>query len=142
MVRDWSERDGRRVRRASVLPCGSHGLTGQAGVLHEEIDARFKTLVAQIAHAKGWLLLELETMPNHAHLLLEKPPWVDISQIVRDVTGITARRLRQEFEWLPGELPSDNLWTRGHHYTRHTDESLETVRAYIRNQRRAGGLQP
>jgi putative transposase len=115
---------------------------GRQVFLVPEIDAAFKVLVAEIAHTKGWLLLALETMPNHVHLLIEKPPWTDLSAIVRQIKGSSARRLRQQFDWLPGDLPSGHLWTRGHHYTRHTDASLDTVLAYIRNQRRAGGLEP
>ena len=115
---------------------------GRPVFLHDEVDAAFKVLVREIAHTKGWLLLELETMPNHVHLLVEKPPWIESSAIVREIKGISARRLRQQFPWLASELPSGHLWTRGHHYTRHTDASLATVTAYMRNQRCAGGLEP
>jgi REP element-mobilizing transposase RayT len=59
---------------------------------------------------------------------------------MHEVKGITARRLLQRLEWLRGDLDSHGLWTRGYHYVRHTDASLATVQAYIRNQRRAGGL--
>ncbi|HEV7126028.1 MAG TPA: IS200/IS605 family transposase [Ktedonobacterales bacterium] len=115
---------------------------GRPGFLNPEIDAAFKALVREIAHTKGWLLIELETMPNHVHLLLEKPPWKDLSQIMQEVKGISSRRLQQRFSWLVGELDSGHFWTRHSHYERHTDASLATVQAYISNQRRAGGLEP
>jgi putative transposase len=113
---------------------------GKPVFLNDEIDATFKQLAREIAHQKGWNLIELETMPNHVHLLVEKAPWEDLSQIVRQVKGVSARRLQQRFPWLHGELNSDHFWNRGYHYTRHTDASLATVQTYIRNQRRAGGL--
>ena len=108
--------------------------------LDEQIDAAFKQLVREIAHQQEWSLMELETMPNHVHLLLEKAPWQDLRQIVGYLKGVTARRLLQQFEWLRADLNSYHFWNRGFHYERHTDASLATVRAYIRNQRRAGGL--
>ena len=76
----------------------------------------FNVSTREIALQKGWLLLELETMPNHVHLLLAR------------------------FPWLRGDLNSYQFWNRSFHYTRHDDASLETVRTYIRNQRKAGGL--
>ena len=108
--------------------------------LNAEIDAAFKDLVREIARRQDWNLIELETMPNHIHLLLEKAPWQDLQQIVKALKAITARRLLERFEWLRGDLNSVHFWNRGHHYVRHTDSSLATVQAYIRNQRRAGGL--
>ncbi len=113
---------------------------GKPVFLNAEIDAAFKDLVHEIARQKQWTLVELETMPNHVHLLLEKAPWQDLRQIMNDLKGITARRILKRFEWLRGELDSVHFWNRGHHYERHTDASLATVQTYIRNQRRAGGL--
>lgn len=59
---------------------------------------------------------------------------------MNDLKGITARRILQRFAWLRGELDSTHFWNRSYHYERHTDASLATVQAYIRTQRRAGGL--
>ena len=113
---------------------------GKPVFLNDEIDAAFKALVRDIAREHEWLLIELETMPNHVHLLLEKAPWADLRKIVGQLKGITARRLLQRFDWLRGELHSYHFWTPGYHYERHSDASFATVQAYIRNQRRAGGL--
>jgi putative transposase len=96
--------------------------------------------VREIARNKEWSLLELETMPNHVHLLLEKAPWQDLRKIVKDLKGITGLRILRRFEWLRGELDSVHFWTPGYHYVRHTDVSLQTVREYVRNQKKAGGL--
>ena len=79
-------------------------------------------------------------MPNHAHLLLEKAPWDDLSKMIGYLKGRTARMLLAQYPWLRGDLNSYQFWNRSYHYTRHNDESLATIRAYIRNQRKAGGL--
>jgi putative transposase len=113
---------------------------GKPVFLNAEIDMAFKEAAHEIAHQKGWLLLEMETMPNHAHLLLEKAPWDDLSKMVGYLKGRTARMLLTRFPWLRGDLNSYQFWNRSYHYTRHNDESLLTVRAYIRNQHKAGGL--
>lgn len=108
--------------------------------LNDEIDATFKQLAHDIARQQDWLLIELETMPNHVHLLLEKAPWQDLREMIRYLKGVTARRLFQQFPWLRADLNSYHFWNRSFHYERHTDASFETVRAYIINQRRKGGL--
>lgn len=113
---------------------------GKPVFLNPEIDEHFKRLARESAEQHEWSLVDLETMPNHVHILIEKAPWQDLSQIVRLLKGMTARRILQQFEWLRGELNSYHFWNRGFHYVRHTNESLPTVRAYIHNQRRAGGL--
>jgi REP element-mobilizing transposase RayT len=47
---------------------------GKPIFLNDEIDKAFKRLAHEIAQQKGWSLTEMETMPNHVHLLLEKFP--------------------------------------------------------------------
>lgn len=113
---------------------------GKPVFLNPKIDEHFKRLAHESAKQHGWSLVELETMPNHVHILIEKAPWQDLSQIVRHLKGMTARRILQQFEWLRGELNSYHFCNRGFHYVRHTEDSLPTMRTYIRNQRRAGGL--
>lgn len=114
---------------------------GKPVFLNEEIDGALRTFTREIARERGWLLIELETMPNHVHLLLEKAPWHDLRQLIGYLKGVTARRLLQQFPWLREDLHSYHFWNRSFHYERHTDRSLATVRAYIRNQRRVGGLE-
>src|SRR6476620_8997626 len=113
---------------------------GKPVFLNDDIDRAFKQQVNEIAEQKIWRLLELETMTNHVHLLLEKAPQEPLSEIIGYLKGRTARTLLEQFAWLRGDLNSYHFWTRGYYNTRHTDESLATVRAYIRNQRRTGGL--
>lgn len=113
---------------------------GKPVFLNEEIDLTFRRLAGEIAGQKGWQLMELETMPNHVHLLLQKAKDQSLSQLVGYLKGRTARALLEQLAWLRGDLHSYHLWNRGFYNTRHTDASLDTVRAYIRNQRRVGGL--
>jgi REP element-mobilizing transposase RayT len=65
---------------------------GKPVFLVPEVDAAFKDLVRELSHKQGWLLIELETMPNHVHLLIEKAPWEDPRQIIKAVKAFTARR--------------------------------------------------
>ena len=67
-------------------------------------------------------------------------PWIRHSQRHTPIHSPRARHMPLAARrWL---LSPRHLWSPGHHDTRHTDASLPTVTAYIRNQRRAGGLEP
>ncbi len=68
---------------------------GKPVFLNDEIDAVFKELVREIAQRGQWTLIELETIPNHVHVLVEKAPWQDLRQIVKAAQSVHgARTLR------------------------------------------------
>jgi len=106
-------------------------------VLQGEIETYFHELVQQICLRHQYSLMAMETMPNHVHLLIAKPPWEDISEIVKNIKGATSRYIFQKFDYLRGDLGSNHLWTRGFEYVKHSEASLPTVIAYIKNQKLA-----
>lgn len=105
-----------------------------------EIEAFFLELVEEIARKRGYNIVVVETMPNHVHLLLTKPPWEDLSRMVKNLKGATARRIFQRFPGLKLDMRSNHFWTRGYQYVKHDASSLSTVIAYIRDQKRKAGL--
>lgn len=104
-------------------------------VLRGEIETYFHELVQQICHRHQYALMAMETMPNHVHILIAKPPWEDISEIVKNIKGASSRYIFQQFGYLRGDLGSNHLWTRGFEYVKHNDASLPAVMAYIKNQK-------
>jgi len=103
--------------------------------LNGEIEAYFHELVRQIARQRGYSILAMETMPNHVHILLVKPPWENLSDIVKNIKGATARYIFQRYPDLRLDMKSNHLWTRGFEYVKHDEASLPTVIAYIQNQK-------
>jgi putative transposase len=104
-------------------------------VLQGDVEAYFHELVTEICHKRQYSLMAMETMPNHVHMLIAKPPWEDISEIVKNVKGATSRYIFQRFPYLRGDMGSEHVWTRGFEYVKHSDASLPTVIAYIKNQK-------
>ena len=76
------------------------------------------------------------------HILLAKPPWENLSDIVKNIKGATARYIFQRYPDLRLDMKSNHLWTRGYEYVRHDEASLPTVIAYIRNQKAKANIQP
>lgn len=66
-------------------------------VLINGIDVRLKELVQQIVADTNNVVLEMEIMPDHVHLLLDVNPDYGISKLIREIKGISSRTLRNEF---------------------------------------------
>ncbi|MFQ6001321.1 MAG: IS200/IS605 family transposase [Anaerolineae bacterium] len=105
-----------------------------------EVKDYFRELVEEVARKRGYKPVVMETMPNHVHFLLTKPPWEDLSRFVKNLKGVTARRIFQRFPGLKLDMRSNHFWTRGYQYVKHEGSSLPTVIAYIRDQKRMAGL--
>jgi putative transposase len=79
------------------------------GVIGGGMEARLKVIIAEVIAEKGAWLVELETMPDHGHLLVEVDPQLGIRRLVEAIKGRSSRVLRQEFSWLRSRLPT--WWT-------------------------------
>src|SRR5216684_2975487 len=73
------------------------------------MEARLKQIIREVVDEKGAWLVELDTMPDHVHLLVEVDPRYGVHKLVKAIKGRTSRVLREEFPWLKSRLPS--LWT-------------------------------
>ncbi len=102
-------------------------------VLTEEIQKRFKELVFEKQEEFGYSVIEMETMPDHVHLLLDSNPKIGIYAQVNHIKGYTSKILRKEFPKLRSRLPT--LWTRSKFISSVGSVCLETVKKYIENQK-------
>ncbi len=73
-------------------------------------------------------------MPEHLHLLIEMPPWLDVVEVVRRIKGATSRQILERFPDLRLREGRQAFWARGYHYERHTDATLNRVIHYIEDQ--------
>ena len=69
-------------------------------VLGGRVEARLKQLIGQAVIECGGQVIELETMPDHGHLLLEVAPTVPLSALMQQLTGRASGQLRAEFPQL------------------------------------------
>jgi putative transposase len=102
-------------------------------VLVNGIDVRLKELILEKQTEYQYLVLGMEIMPDHVHLILDADPRLGISDIIGKIKGYTAHILRQEFPSLKSRLP--NLWTRSKFVSSVGTVSLEVVKQYIDNQK-------
>jgi putative transposase len=73
------------------------------------MEVRLKEIIAEVITEQGAWLIEMGTMADHVHLLVEVDPEFGIHKLVKAIAVRSSRVLRVEFPWLMSKLPS--LWT-------------------------------
>lgn len=78
-------------------------------VLVRAVEARLRELLLGVCAELRCGVIELETMPDHVHLLVEVDPQFGVHRLVKMLKGRSSRFLRMEFPHLKSRLPM--LWT-------------------------------
>lgn len=104
-------------------------------VIEGDVAARLKQIIREVTAERECNIIELETMPDHVHLLVECDPQYGIHRLVKQIKGRSSRVLRQEFPSLKSRLPT--LWTNSYFVATVGGATLEVVKQYVENQRNA-----
>lgn len=100
-------------------------------VLGGAVERRLKQIIDEVVAEFDGMVIEVETMPDHVHLLVELPPQVAVSKLVLILKGRSSRRLRQEF---PHVARMKCLWSPSWFVATVGGAPLEVVRRYVENQ--------
>lgn len=98
-----------------------------------EVKKRLKTIIADVCQKRDAELIELETMPDHVHLLVEVDPQYRIHRLVKEIKGLSSRLLRGEFKHLTTRMPT--LWTNSYFVSTVGGAPLSVIKQYIENQK-------
>jgi putative transposase len=134
------------MRQADDDRRGSHvvaALNGQLvlvtkyrrGVLTGEHLGTLGEVFASVGADVGAELVELDGEDDHVHLLVASPPRVAVARLVNSRKGVSARRLRQRYRV---RTHREHLWSPSYLAASAGGAPLETLRAYIRQQRTPG----
>lgn len=104
-------------------------------VIEGAVDERLKQIIREVCAERECNLIELETMPDHVHLLVECDPQYGIHRLVKQIKGRSSRALRQEFDSLRSRLPT--LWTNSYFVATVGGAPLGIIKQYVANQRNA-----
>jgi putative transposase len=102
-------------------------------VLVGRLDVRLKEVLRETCAGVGAEVLEVEVMPDPVHLLVSVDPQFGITRLVRSMKGRSSRILREEFPDVKRRMRT--LWTNSCYIGTVGGASLETVRAYVENQK-------
>jgi putative transposase len=125
-----------RSNRNLVFQCAYHVVwctKYRRPVLREAIQERLRQVIAEAIQDSGAWLVELESMPDHVHLLVEVDPQLGIHRLVKAVKGRSSRLLRQEFPELSRRLPT--LWTNSYFVATTGGAPRSAIKRYVQGQK-------
>ncbi|MEV0700170.1 IS200/IS605 family transposase [Saccharopolyspora sp. NPDC050389] len=102
-------------------------------VIGGRMEERLKQVIREVVDEKGAWLVELETMPDHVHLLVEVDPQYGVHKLVKAINGRSSRVLREEFPWLRSKLPT--LWTNSYFVATVGGAPLSAIKRYVEQQK-------
>jgi putative transposase len=102
-------------------------------VIGGRMEQRLKEIIGEVITQKRAWLIELETMPDHVHLLVEVDPQFGVHKLVKAIKGRSSRVLREEFPWLKSRLPS--LWTNSYFVATVGGAPLSVIKRYVETQK-------
>lgn len=102
-------------------------------VITDAVEVRLKQIIQEVCAERDAPIVELETMPDHVHLLVGCDPQYGIHRLVKQIKGRSSRLLRQEFPHLKSRIPT--LWTNSYFVATVGGATLEVVKQYVENQR-------
>ena len=102
-------------------------------VLVDQISVRLKEIIYEVIEESKSVLIEMEIMSDHVHILCEVDPLYGVNKVIRYIKGRSSRRLREEFPNLKSRLPS--LWTNSTFVSTVGGAPLSTIKTYIENQK-------
>lgn len=102
-------------------------------VLSEPIEIRLKEILREVVQEHDAEIIELETMPDHVHILVSCNPTLGIKRLIGLMKGRSSRLLRQEFPSLKSRIPT--LWTHSCFIATVGGAPLSIIKQYIENQK-------
>lgn len=102
-------------------------------VIVGDVELRLKQIVREVCGELGAEIIEMETMPDHIHLLVEVDPQFGIHRLVKRIKGRSSRLLRAEFKSLKSRLPT--LWTNSYFVSTVGGAPLAIIKQYIEQQK-------
>jgi putative transposase len=102
-------------------------------VIGGRVEERLKEIIREVVAEKGAWLVEVETMPDHVHMLVEVDPQYGVHRLVKAAKGRSSRLLRQEFPHLRSRLPT--VWTTSSVIATVGGAPLAMVKRYVDTQK-------
>lgn len=107
------------------------------GVLTDQLLTDCETTMRQVCADFSADLVNFNGEHDHVHLLVEYPPKVAVANLVNSLKGVSARRLRyQHTGWVNRHSMRGHFWSPSYFAVSAGGAPLETIRAYIDQQRR------
>jgi putative transposase len=102
---------------------------GRESMIPRDFNEELHKYIGGVLSSKGDSLIEINSKPDHIHILIGFKPTRAIADIVRDVKSNSSRFVRQR-----GVTRGDFSWQEGYAAFTVSRSTVPSVRRYIRNQ--------
>ncbi len=104
----------------------------RSGLLADAHLSRFREIAHNVAGDYGCDVSDINSGPDHVHLLFRANPTTDLIGFVNHLKGLSSRRLREEFDGLKRGLSA--LWQPGYFLCTTGQVTLADLQEYVENQ--------
>jgi putative transposase len=105
-------------------------------VLVGDVKVRCRELLLQICEAEDIVILKGAVSKDHVHMLIEYPPKLAVSDIVKRLKGRSSRLLQQEFPLLKKKYWGQHFWAVGYGVWSTGNITEEMVAEYLEHHRK------
>jgi len=102
-------------------------------VIVGDVERSLKKIINDVCGELKCEIIEIETMPDHVHLLVECDPQFGIHRLIKQVKGASSRLLRLGYPHLKSRLPT--LWNNSYFVSTVGGAPLAVIKQYIENQK-------
>ena len=104
-------------------------------LLQGDVENYVRQVLKDISVERGISLLEHETVVDHVHLLLDVGPKENLSKVMNQLKGASARKVFLRFPELKLDAGTQHLWQKRYGARVVEPEELTQVSSYIRTQK-------
>jgi len=125
--------------RTSVYNIGYHmvwSVKYRHSVLMGCVENSLREILYATALEKGFVLKEVEVMPDHVHVFVSAKPKFSSSYIYKMLKGVSARKIFLRHPEIKKKLWKGHLWNPSTYIETIGHISEDTVKKYIQNQKR------
>tara|TARA_B100000929_G_C15492275_1_gene414853 strand:- start:1612 stop:2019 length:408 start_codon:yes stop_codon:yes gene_type:complete len=102
-------------------------------IIKNNIENDLKNIIHNLANDLNVEIIEIETMPDHIHLLVDVDPQFGVHKFIKRVKGRSSRILRDKYEEIRKRIPT--LWTNSYFVSSVGGTTLDVIKKYIEEQK-------
>lgn len=104
-------------------------------VLTPEIEEDLFRICREYARDNGFTIAGINADMDHVHVLVQAPPTLGVSDMMRGFKGVTARRLFELHPELKKKLWDGHLWNPSYFAATVSENTERQIREYIQSQK-------
>ena len=104
-------------------------------ILNGKVKEDFINIITNLCINNNYELVEINTDLDHVHMLIGLSPQDDIPTVLKTLKGVSARLLNQKHkEIISQKLWGGHIWSPSYYIATTSDNLMDNIKTYIKNQ--------